>query len=70
MSDQLQNDVVDPPLGDDWDEGDKRVADAHAAGLLNPLIARVICLDCGWRGLDSELLAQACPVCDGRCADV
>lgn len=31
---------------------------------------RVICIDCGWRGVGYELLAQACPICDGRCADV
>lgn len=30
---------------------------------------RVTCLDCGWRGRSLELKAQACPVCDGRCAD-
>lgn len=33
-------------------------------------LPRVLCLDCGWHGFDTELLAQACPVCDGRCADV
>ena len=31
---------------------------------------KVTCLDCGWIGRDYELLAQACPVCDGRVADV
>lgn len=30
---------------------------------------KVICLDCGWQGVGSQLKAQACPVCDGRCAD-
>lgn len=29
----------------------------------------VTCLDCGWKGKGRELKAQACPVCDGRCAD-
>lgn len=27
------------------------------------------CLDCGWTGRGYQLKAQACPVCDGRCAD-
>lgn len=30
----------------------------------------VVCLDCQWNGCSCQLLAQACPVCDGRCADV
>ncbi len=42
--------------------------DAVIHTMRSPL--NVVCLDCGWKGVDSELLAQACPVCDGRCADV
>lgn len=30
----------------------------------------VLCLVCGWKGKGYQLKAQACPVCDGRCADV
>lgn len=29
-----------------------------------------VCLDCHWKGYAYQLLAQSCPVCDGRCADV
>ncbi len=29
----------------------------------------VVCLDCAWRGKETELFAQACPVCDGRVSD-
>lgn len=33
------------------------------------IVPQVVCLDCPWEGLISELKAQACPVCDGRVAD-
>jgi len=26
----------------------------------------MVCQSCGWSGIGSELIAQACPVCDGR----
>ncbi len=35
-----------------------------------PSYDRVTCTDCGWIGFAFELKAQACPVCDGRVADV
>ena len=28
------------------------------------------CLDCGWKGPETSLKAQACPCCDGRVADI
>lgn len=37
---------------------------------LRPKRPYVVCLDCGWKGPELALKAQACPVCDGRCADV
>jgi hypothetical protein len=30
---------------------------------------KVRCLSCGWQGSGAELLAQACPYCDGRVAE-
>ena len=36
---------------------------------VDPGVMRVRCLDCGWSGLGRDLLAQACPFCDGRCVD-
>lgn len=30
----------------------------------------VKCLDCEWFGHESQLRAQACPLCDGRCRDI
>lgn len=41
---------------------------AHLKSL--PIKGKVVCLDCGWLGHESQLKAQACPLCDGRCADV
>jgi hypothetical protein len=29
----------------------------------------VRCLSCGWQGRGAELIAQACPRCDGRVAE-
>lgn len=37
---------------------------------IGAVLHKVQCIDCGWQGFDYELKAQACPVCDGRCADV
>jgi hypothetical protein len=34
-----------------------------------PDTIRVRCLECGWQGIGAELLAQACPQCDGRVAE-
>ena len=32
-------------------------------------MTRVRCSDCGWFGLGRDLWAEACPFCDGRCAE-
>ncbi len=61
MSDQTDEE------GDWWDDpdvcaicGEECIMDAHP----------VVCLDCGWTGGEIQLKAQACPLCDGRVADV
>ena len=36
---------------------------------IDPSLMRVRCLDCGWSGLGRDLWAEACPFCDGLCAE-
>ena len=56
-------------------EGERLDAKARELMALTPRTPwmsqeRVTCLDCDWNGIAHDLKAQACPVCDGRCADV
>ncbi len=48
----------------------RSVGKPHTFIEYTPGLGDVVCLDCGWQGNGFELKAQACPLCDGRCADL